>query len=480
MSRLPARDFDAVVVGSGPNGLSAAIRLRQAGLSVIVLEGKQTIGGGTRSAELTRPGFIHDVCSAIHPLAMGSPFFRTLPLGQHGLQFISPPIAAAHPILSGRTPALHFSMVETARSLAGDAEAYLALIKPLTDSWHAIENDVLGPLKFPADPLAFSRFGLRALTSSAYLARKFKTGEARAFWAGMAAHGIQPLTNAATSAIALVLLISAHIYNWPFPRGGSQQITNALASYFLSIGGRIETNTTVRSMSQLPSTHAVLFDVTPRQLLTIAGQRMSAIYRWQLRRFRYGMGVYKIDWALDGPTPFSSSECRKAGTVHLGNTFAEISEAEQMIWKGRHPERPFVLFAQPGVFDSTRAPAGKHTAWAYCHVPQGSEKNMTESIEQQVERFAPGFRDLILDRHTFNSRELEAYNPNYIGGDINGGVNDISQLFTRPALRLSPYRTSAKGIYICSSSTPPGGGVHGMCGVHAADRALRDIFENSK
>lgn len=480
MSGLPRKDYDAVVVGAGPNGLSAAIRLQQAGLSVLVLEGKDVIGGGARSMELTLPGFIHDVCSAIHPLGAGSPFFKTLPLKDHGLEFISPPVLAAHPLDGGRAAILLNSLGDTARALGADSEVYLSLVQQPVEDWPSIVSDVLGPLGVPARPLAYARFGLKALTSSSFLANRFRTPEARALWGGMAAHGIQPLSNMTTSAIALVLLTAGHTDGWPFPKGGSRQIIAALASYFLSLGGKVETNTYVRSMSQLPSAHAVLFDVTPKQLLEIAGEKFSSLYRWQLNRYRYGMGVFKIDWALDGPAPFTANSCREAGTVHIGNTFEEIALAEQMIWKGQHPEKPFVLFAQQSVFDATRAPAGKQVAWGYCHVPRGSEVDMTTRIEAQVERFAPGFRDRILARHTFNAKQMHEYNPNYIGGDINGGVNDLAQLFARPALRFSPYRTSARGIYICSSSTPPGGGVHGMCGVHAADRAWKDIFENRK
>ncbi len=469
-------EFDAVVVGSGPNGLSAGIRLQQAGLSVLILEAKDTIGGGTRSAELTLPGFVHDVCSAIHPLAAGSPFFKALPMKEHGLEFISPPLQAAHPLDDGRAAALYLSLQETAQALGGDEASYKSLLEPLVSGWDKIAEDVLGPLTFPKYPVAFARFGMKALTSSSHLVNKFRTPEARALWSGMAAHSIQPLTNIATSAVALVLLISAHTSGWPFPKGGSGQIAAALASYFTSLGGKIETSVVVRSMSQIPSAKAVLFDLTPRQMLAIAGDRFSSFYRWQLERYRYGMGVFKIDWALDGPTPFVASSCRSAGTVHLGNTYEEIATAEAMVWKGKHPDKPFVLFAQQSLWDTTRAPNGKHTAWAYCHVPHGSTLDMTAQIEHQVERFAPGFRDLILARHTFNAAEMEMYNPNYIGGDINGGVNDIGQIFARPALRWSPYRTSANGIYICSSSTPPGGGVHGMCGARAAELVLDQDF----
>jgi phytoene dehydrogenase-like protein len=341
----------------------------------------------------------------------------------------------------------------------------------------ALAPAILGPLRVPAHPLAMARFGLKGLLPAQLLANRYlSTPEARGLWAGMAAHAQLPLGHAATSAIGLVLLALGHVGGWPVPKGGSQQIATALTSYFTSLGGKVETGFYVKSLSQLPSAHAVLLDVTPRQLLAIAGQRLSAVYKWQLARYRYGMGVFKIDWALAEPIPFTAPECRRAGTVHLGNTLEEIAHAEQLTWDGRHPERPFVLLAQQSLFDATRAPAGQHTAWAYCHVPHGSPRNMTAAIEQQVERFAPGFRERILARHALSPAQLEAHNPNYVGGDINGGVLDIGQLFTRPVLRLSPYQTSAKGLYICSSSTPPGGGVHGMCGYHAARRALRDVF----
>jgi phytoene dehydrogenase-like protein len=474
--QLEKRDFDAIVVGSGPNGLAAAILMQQKGLSVLLIEGKETIGGGLRSAELTLPGFVHDICSAVHPLAVASPFFETLPLGDQGLEYIYPGIAAAHPFDNGSAAILKKSLEETALLLGMDEQAYLDLMQPIVRDWPSIESDVLGPLHYPKHPLAMARFGLSALTSATYLSKKFTTPEAKALFAGMAAHAIQPLSNLTTSAIALVLMASAHLKSWPIPKGGSNQIANALASYFVSLGGKIETNYYVRSMEQLPSAHAVLFDVTPRQLLQIAGHRFSTLYKWQLERYRYGMGVFKMDWALDAPIPFTSTVCRQAGTVHIGNSFEEIAVCEQQIWKGTIPEKPFVLLSQPSVFDSSRAPEGKHTAWAYCHVPNGSKANMTAGIENQVERFAPGFKETILARHTMDPAQIEEYNPNYIGGDINGGVIDIGQLFTRPVLRWSPYKTSAKGIYICSSSTPPGGGVHGMCGYHAAKKALRDVF----
>jgi len=469
-------EYDAIVIGSGPNGLSAAIALQQAGLSVLILEAKQTIGGGLRSEELTLPGFIHDVCSAIHPLAAGSPFFNSLPLEEFGLEFIYPEIAAAHPFDGGTEAFLKGSVEETANKLGIDRESYLKLMTPLVGNWPDLVPDILAPLHYPKYPLEMASFGLNALKSAASLAKRFKSKEARGLWAGMAAHSMQSLSNTTSAAAGLVLLATGHSKGWPVPKGGSNNIAKALASYFVSIGGKIETGIHVKSMTDIPSSRTLLFDLTPKQVLEIAGEKFSSFYKWQLQRYRYGMGVYKIDWALDGPIPFASSGCLSAGTVHLGNTFEEIADGEQMTSIGKHPEKPFVLLAQQSMIDPSRAPQGKHTAWAYCHVPNGSEKDMTEAIENQVERFAPGFRDLILAKHTMNTKEIEVYNPNYIGGDINGGVIDMGQLFTRPALRISPYRTSAKGIYFCSSSTPPGGGVHGMCGYHAAKQSLKDVF----
>lgn len=473
---MQKRDYDAVVIGSGPNGLAAAIALQQKGLQVLLIEGSNTIGGGMRSAELTLPGFTHDVCSAIHPMAVMSPFFNSLPLTQHGLEYIYPPTAAAHPFDDGTCATIDRSIANTARLLGEDEQAYKKLIQPIVDAWPAIADDLLGPLHLPKHPLLLAQFGLKALQPATRLARRFNTMHAKGLLAGMAAHSIQPLTNTATSAIALVLMAAAHIKGWPMAKGGSQSTANALASYFTSLGGSIQTGLYISSLSQLPSCHAVLFDVTPRQLLQIAGHKFSSLYKWQLERYRYGMGIFKIDWALDAPIPFTAAGCLQAGTVHIGNTLEEIAEGERLSAKGLVAEKPYVLLAQQSQFDATRAPQGKHTAWAYCHVPNGSTKDMTDIIERQVERFAPGFKERILARHTFNNAQLEEYNPNYIGGDINGGIIDIGQLFTRPAMRLSPYRTSAKGLYICSSSTPPGGGVHGMCGWHAARRVLRDIF----
>jgi phytoene dehydrogenase-like protein len=474
---MATHEYDAIVIGSGPNGLAAAIRLQQKGLSVLLIEGRSTIGGGMRTAELTLPGFKHDICSAIHPLAIASPFFKTLPLHEHGLRYIQPGLPLAHPFDNGSAAILSQSLPETINALGEDGRAYSKLITPVVENWTELAEDILGPLKFPAHPSAYIRFGLNAISSASFLSKRFKTENARGLWAGLAAHSIQPLSNLATSAIGVVLASAAHARGWPMPEGGSQSIANALASYFISIGGTIETNRYIKSLAGLPSAKALLLDVAPKQLLEIAGHTFSALYKWQLQRYRYGMGVFKIDWALDAPIPFTAEDCRRAGTVHIGNTLKEIEAGEKNSSKGIHAEKPFVLLAQQSLFDRSRAPQNKHTAWAYCHVPNGSRKDMTAAIENQIERFAPGFRERILARNTMNTGQIEDYNPNYIGGDINGGVIDIGQLFTRPALRYSPYRTSARGIYICSSSTPPGGGVHGMCGFHAAQRVLKDIFK---
>ncbi|MBD2705539.1 NAD(P)/FAD-dependent oxidoreductase [Spirosoma sp. BT702] len=478
-SSLPA--YDAVVVGSGPNGLSAAIVLARAGLSVIVLEAQSVVGGGTRSAELTLPGFVHDMGSAIHPMAAGSPLFQQLPLAEHGLEFIYPPIAAAHPLDSGTVATLVGSVEDTARRLGADETMYHKLFDSIIQHWPTLAVDLLGPLRFPNHPLDMAQFGLDALLPATTIANRFKTPEARGLWAGMAAHAIQPLTNLTTSAIALVLMAIGHKQGWPMPKGGAQAIANALASYFKSLGGQIEVDRPVRSLADLPKSRVVLFDLTPKQLLTILNDKFTSglsnqIYQKQLQHYRYGPGIFKVDWALDGPIPFTAPDCQPAGTVHLGGTFEEIVRSEQQTYDGQHPDQPFVLLAQQSLFDPTRAPAGKQTAWAYCHVPNGSTIDMTERIERQVERFAPGFRDRILARHTMNTAQVEAWNPNYVGGDINGGILDIWQLYTRPVIGLSPYQTSEPGVFICSSATPPGGGVHGMCGYHAARVALREGF----
>ncbi|SEN31818.1 Phytoene dehydrogenase-related protein [bacterium A37T11] len=469
--------YDAVVVGSGPNGFAAAITLQRSGLSVLLLEGKDTVGGGMRTAELTLQGFHHDICSAVHPMGIGSPFFRSLPLAEHGLEFIHPEVMAAHPFDNGHAAALYKSVEETADGLGVDKPAYLKLFKPLINIWPNIDSEMLGPLlTIPKHPIDLATFGLKALQSGKQIAARYQSKEARGLWSGLVAHSMIPLDDLTSSAIALILSTVGHISGWPIPKGGSQSIANALASYFTSIGGEIQTNQLISTISQLPDAKALLFDTSPSQLLEICGDRLSNSYRRRLNTFRYGMGVFKVDWALSEPVPFLAEACRKAGTVHLGNTFEEVALSERQIWDGKHAERPYVLFAQQSLYDPARAPHGQHTGWGYCHVPNGSQKDMTATIEAQVERFAPGFRDTILSRHTYNTSEMHTYNPNYIGGDINGGVVNIAQLINRPILSLSPYKTSAKGIYMCSASTPPGGGVHGMCGYYAATQALKDLF----
>lgn len=471
------QSYDAIIVGSGPNGLAAAITLQREGLRVLLLEAKETIGGGMRTAELTLPGFHHDVCSAVHPMGAASPFLRSLPLHDFGLEYIQPEVLAAHPFDDGTAAALYQSLDETIAGMGKDGEVYRRLFEPLIESWPLIDTHILGPmLKIPRHPFALAQFGLKSLQSGKQIAARFRTTEARGLWSGIVAHSMIPLEALTSSAIAFVLTIAGHRSGWPIPKGGSQSIADALAAYFRSLGGTIQTNTPVTTLGNLPESKAILFDTSPKHLVQICGDRLSSFYRWQLKRHRYGMGVFKVDWALSEPVPFKSEVARKAGTVHLGGTFEEVARGERQTWMGKHPERPFVLFTQQSVFDSSRAPLGKHTGWAYCHVPNGSAVDMTEAITNQLERFAPGFRDTILAEHTFNTVAMEDYNSNYIGGDINGGVVNIAQLFNRPVLRLSPYRTSAQGIYICSASTPPGGGVHGMGGFYAATQALKDIF----
>jgi phytoene dehydrogenase-like protein len=475
------RAYDAVVVGAGPNGLAAAITMLQAGKSVLLVEAEDTIGGGTRSAELTLPGFTHDVCSAVHPLAVASPFFRSLPLGEHGLEWVHPPAPLAHPLDGGTAALLERSIGATGESLGEDAEAYRRLIEPIVNDWQRLEGSLLGPLRFPKHPVALARFGLRAILPARLLTRTvFKGEHARALFAGMAAHSMLSLDQPLSGAFGLVLGALGHVVGWPVARGGSQKLADALVSYLRSLGGEVVTGWRVRSLDELPQARAVLLDVTPRQLLSIAGHQLRPLYRKQLRRYRYGPGVFKLDLALDGPIPWKSPECLRAGTVHIGGTLDEIAASEGAVSRGKHHPRPFVLVAQQSLFDPTRAPEGKHTFWAYCHVPNGSTVDMTARIEAQIERFAPGFRDRILARHVMSPADMQMHNANYIGGDINGGLQDLRQLFTRPVVRPIPYMTPADGVYICSSSTPPGGGVHGLCGWEAAQVALRHSFKSKR
>jgi len=467
--------YDAIVVGSGPNGLAAAITLARAGRSVLVREEQETLGGGTRSAELTLPGFVHDVCSAVHPLVLGSPFFRSLPLVEHGLELVHPPAPLAHPLDGGEAVMLERSLEQTAAGLGTDARAYRRLLGSVVVGWGRLEEAILGPLlAVPRHPLALAGFGLKAIQPAARLAGRTFSGErARALFAGATAHSIQALERPATSSFGLVLLALGHVHGWPVARGGSQRIADALASYLRSLGGEIQTGAPVESLAALPPARAVLCDVTPRELVRLAGERLSGRYRRALQRFRYGPGVFKLDYALEGPIPGAAPECARAGTVHVGGTLAEVAASERAPEQGEHAERPYVLLAQPTLFDPSRAPEGKHTAWAYCHVPNGSSFDMTERIEAQIERFAPGFRERILARSALGPAELEHGNRNYVGGDINAGSAALRQLVARPALRLVPYATPIEGLYLCSSSAPPGGGVHGMCGYLAAREALR-------
>jgi phytoene dehydrogenase-like protein len=465
---------EVIVVGAGPNGLAAAIALARAGLSVRVIEAADAVGGGARSAELTLPGFVHDVCSAIHPLALASPFFRTLPLAEHGLEWIDPPAALAHPFDDGTAALLERSPEAAAPTLGEDGDRWRRLFAPLARDAEPLLDDVLAPVHLPSHPLALARFGARAAPPATMLARlSFRGAKARGLFAGLAAHSMLPLERPPSAAFGLMLGLLGHSVGWPFPRGGSQRLSDALASYLRSLGGEIETGHRVESLGELGNPRAVLLDVTPRALLALAGDRLPPRYRRRLERYRYGPGVFKLDWALDGPIPWRAEECAHAATVHLGSTLEEIAASEAAPGRGEIAERPYVLLAQQSLFDATRAPAGQHTAWAYCHVPNGSTVDMTARIEQQVERFAPGFRERILARSALGPAALERRNANYVGGDINGGAATLSQLLTRPVARVSPYTTPLPGVFLCSSSTPPGGGVHGMCGYHAARAALR-------
>lgn len=473
---MPEHDLDAVVVGSGPNGLAAAVALARAGASVLVIEGEEEIGGGTRSAELTLPGFRHDVCSAVHPMGILSPFFRQLPLDAHGLEWLCPPVSVAHPMSDGDAVLLTRSLERTVAGLGRDGAAYQRLVGPFLENPHALLADLMAPLRIPDRPVAMLRFGLRATFSANRLAKLcFRDARARALFAGCAGHSLLPLTYPLTAALGMIFTLTGHVENWPVAKGGSHAITKALASYLESLGGRIETGRRIEQLRELPEGRVVLFDTSPQQLANIAGDALPAGYRRRLGRYRYGPGVFKLDWALDGPIPWRDPACLEASTVHVGATLEEICASERDMYRGRHNERPFLILCQQSAFDPTRAPEGKHTGYAYCHVPHGSELDMSDAIEAQVERFAPGFRDRILARHTMNTAAFERYNPNYKGGAITGGVADAFQLWTRPVARLDPYTTPNPKLFICSAATPPGGGVHGQCGYWAAKSALKQL-----
>jgi phytoene dehydrogenase-like protein len=488
----PARqDADAIIVGSGPNGMAAAVTLARAGLSVHVIEGAATLGGGCRTEELTLPGFRHDVCSAVHPLAGASPFFTGadggvwggrppevgIDLAARGVRLLTPKVAFAHALDGGRAAAAAGSVEETAASLGPDGRAYRRLVGPLVRDMPLTLPAILAPLlrSVPEHPVALARYGLEGLLPASVLARRLRGARARAMLAGAAAHAMLPLTTPLTGAVGMLFLMTAHTVGWPVVEGGSAGIIDALAAELTSLGGRVETGRWVDSLDSLPPARAVLLDVTPRQFLGLAGGRLGARHRRALQRYRYGPGVCKVDWALSGPVPWQAPACREAGTVHLGGEFAEVAASEAEVAAGQHPQRPFCLIAQPGVVDPSRAPEGRHTLWGYCHVPSGSTVDMTGRIEAQIERFAPGFRDLILARSVRTATEMERYNPNYVGGDIGAGAGTLRQTFLRPTPRWNPYRTPLRGVYLCSASTPPGGGVHGMCGAWAARTALSDL-----
>lgn len=476
MAREPA--YDVVIVGSGPNGLAAAIALAEAGRSVLVVEAHADPGGGTRTSEVTAPGFFHDVCSTVHPLGIASPWLRSLRLERHGLEWIQPQTPIAH-VIGERVVTLERSVDDTAAQLGRDGRAYRDLLLPFVERFDDLVADILAPLRMPAAPVLFARFGLRAIRSMQGLASRFVDTAAPALLAGIAAHAMVPLDRPATASFGLVLAAAGHAVGWPIARGGSRAITDAMVAMFRSMDGELVLGERVTSIDQLPAARAYVFDVTPRQLLAITGDRLPAWYRAKLARYRYGLGVFKVDWALRGPVPWRDARCARSATVHLSGTLDDVSRAEAAAHAGSVAERPFILFVQPTLFDPARAPSGQHIGWAYTHVPAGWTGDATRTIEDHVEAFAPGFRDLIVARSTMNPAQIEAYNPNYVGGDINGGISDLGQLFFRPAPRLDPYATPARDIFLCSSSTPPGGGVHGMCGYWAARSVLRRVFDQA-
>jgi phytoene dehydrogenase-like protein len=461
----------ASVIGAGPNGLAAAIVLAQAGMQVDVLEAESTPGGAARTMELTLPGFRHDFGSAVYPLGAGSPFFSSLPLIDHGLEWIHSAAALAHPLDDGTAVMLERDLNETKVSLGIDGPAWDRLMRPFVERWNDFAPEVLRPVSFaPRHPWMMARFGMVALRSAEFVARRFRSERTRALFAGLAAHSLLALDEPLSAAFAILMAVPAHAVGWPIPRGGAQALTNALCSFLSTLGGNVNTSSPVQNLEALTNCDLFLCDLTPRQLVKVGGQGLSDSYKRRMERYRYGAGVFKVDYALNAPIPWRAPDCLRAATVHLGGSFEEIAESERAVRMGQHAERPFILLAQPSLFDNSRAPAGKHTAWAYCHVPNGSKESMLEKLESQIERFAPGFRDCVLARRVFSPADLERMDANLVGGDIGGGVMDIRQFLFRPTWRH--YATSARDVYICSASTPPGGGVHGMCGYYAAKMAL--------
>jgi phytoene dehydrogenase-like protein len=473
---VKSTEYDAVIVGSGPNGLAAAITLAGHGLKTVILEGSKTVGGSAGSSELTLPGFIHDTGAAIHPTGASSPFFQSLPLSRFGLQWINTPAAMAHPFDDGKAAILETSVEATAETLGTDSGSYLKLVKPFVAEWGRLLPDLLGTRRSLHHPLMLTWFGMKSLSSvRGFTNRFFTETSAKGFFAGLSAHSVLCLDAIPSAAFGLIFCLAGHTVGWPIPRGGARAISNSLAEYFKSLGGTIVTGTFVATENDLPASKVFFFDTSPATLIKLYGDKLPRGYRKTLQRYRYGPGVFKIDWAISAPIPWSAKECLKAGTVHLGGTYPEIAEAEHAAWQGKNAEKPFVVLAQPSLFDLSRAPEGKHTAWAYCHVPHGSPVDMTSQVENQIERFAPGFRDLILARHCSTPESLEAENPNVVGGDIVGGVQNIKQIVCRPTCSRIPYATPLKEVYLCSASTPPGAGVHGMCGYHAAQAYLRTL-----
>ena len=467
----------ACVIGAGPNGLAAAIVLAQAGVHVDVLEAQAQPGGAARTMELTLPGFKHDFGSAVYPLGAGSPFFSSLPLSRHGLEWIHSPAALAHPLDDGTAVMLERNLDQTSDSLGIDGKAWVQLMRPFVKHWKEFAPEILGPVSFlPRHPVLMARFGTLAVQSAHSVARRFRDQRTRALFAGLAAHSFLSLDEPLSAAFGILMALPAHVVGWPVPRGGAQSITNALCGVLATFHGKVRTSAPVENLTALSDYNLILCDLTPRQLLKIGAQRLSDSYKRQLKNYRYGAAVFKVDYALNAPIPWKAAECSRAATVHIGGSFEDIAESEKAVRCGRHPDRPFILLAQPSLFDSSRAPAGKHTAWAYCHVPNGSNVDMLQKFENQIERFAPGFRDCILARRVFSPADLESMDANLVGGDIGGGVMDIRNFLFRPTRQR--YATSAHDVYICSSSTPPGGGVHGMCGYHAAKMALRRMKRN--